>query len=141
MRVLVHVCAMDEERGVKATREEVVDVPGKVIKLYEVLGGDEDAVLRQIGDTVMAAAMRELQAGRVDLGQALVDAGGGRIGGRGGAVQPVVEAASATRAAPAPAGADKLSSMLGLDLIKHQVSKERSQPQQQGPGSVGFPRR
>jgi hypothetical protein len=148
MRVLIHVCAMDEENGIKATREDVIDVPGKVVKLHEMIGGgDEHAVLRRIGDSVFAAAMRELQAGRVDVNKALTAAGGGRIGGR----DPAQAVAEATGEAPARPAVD-LAATLGLDLIQAQVRKERAQPtapgrpvappQQRaaGPGPVGFPR-
>lgn len=136
MRVLIHVCAMDEERGVKCTREDTVEVPGKVTRLHEMLGGDENAVLRRVGDTVFAAAMRELQAGRVDLSGELLKAEGGRVGKR------------MTESAPGePAKTGGLGAALGLDIIRRQVQKEREhapapQPSApQGPGVAGFPRR
>lgn len=147
MKVLIHVCAIDEERGVKATREDTIDVPGKILKLHEMIGGgDEDAVLRRIGDTVFAAAMRELQSGRVDMGKALTAADGGRIGGRGGK-QPVAEDAQA----PRQASAQGLAATLGLDLIQAAARKDRTRPaapgrpspaprRDEGPGPVGFPR-
>jgi len=146
MKVLIHVCAMDEENGIKATRESVIDVPGKVVKLHEMVGGgDEAAVLRRIGDTVFAAAMRELQAGRVDVNKALTAAGGGRIGGRSGSAQAVTETSEAAPARPAM----DLAATLGLDLIQAQNRKERPRPapgrtmtpqRGGGPGPVGFPR-
>jgi hypothetical protein len=143
MQVFIQICAIDEDRGVKATRETTVEVPGKVLKLYEILGGDEDDILRRVGDTVFAAAMRELQSGRVDIGKALTSAGGGRIGGR----QPIAEQANA---APEAKGADALAGMLGLDIIRNQVQRERGGPRapvqrapaapRQSPGVAGFPK-
>jgi len=133
MRVLIHVCAMDEERGVKCTREDEIEVPGKIIKLHEMLGGDDNDLLRRVGDTVFAAAIRELQSSRVDLGKALASAGGGRIGGR-------QQQTEATEPAAKPKSAD-LASMLGLDIVQAQVKRERSAPNSRGPGAVGFPRR
>lgn len=149
IEVIIKVVAIDEARGVKSTREDAVSVPGKVLKLYEILGGDEDEILRRVGDTVFSAALRELQANRVDVGKALAEQGGGRIGGRAPqAAAPVPGPGQA--AAPA---SDPLSEMLGLDIVRNQVRQERAarqqpapaaprpQPPQTGPGPVGFPRR
>jgi len=155
IEVIIKVVAIDEERGVKSTREDAVTVPGKVLKLYEILGGGEDDILRRVGDSAFTAALGALQANRVDVGKAMADAGGGRIGGRGTAA-PAAESAPAPGPGPAPAPAapatDSLSSMLGLDIIRNGNNRERgtrqqaSAPQRQagppsGPGPVGFPGR
>ena len=155
IEVQITVVAIDRGRGVKSTREDVVEVPGKTIKLFEVLGGDEDEVLRRIGDTVFASALREVQGGRMDLGRALTEAGGGRIGGRGQGRAPVAEEAGRA-AAPKPksgVGGD-LTAMLGLDIIRAGVNRDRAAraasapvpgrpgpaPRAMGPGPIGFPR-
>jgi len=155
IEVEITVVTIDRERGVKATRQESVEVSGKTMKLYELLGGNEDDVLRRVGDTVFASALREVKASRVDLGSALTSAGGGRIGGRGGA-RPA-EPEEVSESAPTPTRnqvAPDLGSMLGLDIIRNQVSRERGsvapatrpgapmpQRRQSGPGPVGFPKR
>lgn len=156
IEVEITVVAVDRGRRVKSTREDVVRVPGKVIKLFEVLGGDEDEVLRRIGDTVFASAMRELQGGRTDLGRVLMEAGGGRIGGRGqGNRAPVAEESGLPAASkPRSGGGDQLTSMLGLDIIQAGVKRDRTsraasapapgqtgpRPRPMSPGPIGFPR-
>lgn len=152
MKIKITVVAIDEERGVKATRKGLVEVPKKVVKLYEVLGGDEDDVLRRVSDTVYSSAVREMQPGRTDLGRALTEASGGRIGGRGpGNQAPVAEEAPAPGAPARARGGDPLASMLGLDIIKNLTKRDRAsaahaaaatQPGQKrqplSPGPIGF---
>jgi hypothetical protein len=154
IEVVIQVVAIDTDRGVKSTREDVVVVPGKVMKLHEILGGDEDEILRRMGDSVFSAALRELQAGKADVGKAMMEMGGGRIGGRSPAPAPAapVPGAPPMAASPAPAsGGDRLSEMLGLDIIQNQTQRDRAAaqqpapgpapaPPQSGPGPVGFPR-
>lgn len=159
IEVEIHIVAIDTDRAVKSTRAECVTVPKKVMSLHEVLGGSEDDILRRIGDSVFSAAVHELQTSKsADVGRAMIESGGGRIGGRAGAaaVMPpasVAEAAPgppAPPAAPAPGASDPLANMLGLDLIRHQAGKDRqarnapgpapAPPRQAGPPVAGFPR-
>lgn len=153
MKVLIHVCAIDEERGVKSTKEEVVEVPKGVLALHEMFAGnDADKLLSAISIAVFSGAMKELQASRRNPSAALAEQvdRGAKVGGS------------------TPEATDPMAEALGLDIIRKDVRGGQQPPRQQqpqqpqrpmgppptsfggsappvvnpgpGPGPVGFPR-
>jgi hypothetical protein len=139
MHVEITIVAKDYDRGKQSTRKEEVEIPGRVLKLFEMFtGNDPDQLLRWVADTVFGTAVREVQGGGKsgNLTSAMESAGGGRIGGR---------------SAPGEnQAADNLAEHLGLDVIRRDVARTQRRaappPQQMalpqgppmGPGPVGF---
>lgn len=140
MHVEITIVAKDYDRGKQATRHEEVEIPVKVLKLFELFtGGDPDQLLRWVADTMYGTALREAQGGGQsgNLTSAMEGAGGGRVGGRGEPGENQV--------------ADNLAEQLGLNVIRRDVARSRMQvPRQQispqasppgqpmGPGPIGF---
>lgn len=117
MRLQVTVVALDDDRRMKATRQGEQPVSQITIRLNEsVLGKDPDAILEMVADNALTAALRTAaqtghQAAQGTLNQALAEA-------RRAPQRPAEHGPPG--AAPAPAPANGLMSMLGLDLIDHQ---------------------
>lgn len=131
MHVEIVVVAKDYEAGKQATRKEEVEISPRVLKLYEmfVSGKGPDELLRWVADTIYGVAIREAQGGgkRGSVSDALVESGGGRVGGRGTPGQNEI--------------ADNLGEALGLDVIRADVRKQQQEnvhAPQGGPGPVGF---
>lgn len=131
MKLYVKVIAYSEEDGIKSTREEVVEIPTKVLKLNEaIMGkGDTGGILEGFATSALVAALGTVRIGGPSKAQEIISGtGGGPIGGRG----PVVnEEGKAT---------DPLAAALGLDIIEAMDQKEAPVRRQApaGPGPIGF---
>jgi hypothetical protein len=142
VHVEIKIVAKDYDKGKQATRTEEVEIPAKVLKLFEMFtGGDPEKLLRWVADTIFGTALREVQgSGKSgNLSAVMTEAGAGRVGGRSAPGENAV--------------ADNLGEQLGLDVLRAGVAKDRGQaappaappqPQQPpqappaGPGPIGF---
>ncbi len=128
MKLYVKVIAFSEEEGIKSTREEVVEIPTKVLKLNEAVMGKEDpgAILEGFATSALVAALGTVRIGGPSKAQEIISGTGtGPIGGRG----PVSEDGKTS---------DPLAAALGLDIIEAMDQKEGPARRQSGPGPIGF---
>lgn len=131
MKLYVKVIAYSEEDGIKTTREEVVEIPTKVLRLNEaVMGkGDPSAILEGFATSALVAALGTVRIGGPSRAQEIMTGnGGGPIGGRGPVVNEDGKAA------------DPLAAALGLDIIEAMNQKDAPAQRQApaGPGPIGF---
>lgn len=133
MKLLVKIVAISEEHGLKATREEVVEISPKVRKLTEaVMGDDAVELLNSFATTAAIAALQTVQMGGMQSRMEAQSNASGPIGGR-----PQVQ----EDGRPAPPRVDPLSKALGLDagleIIEAMDAKERGHaPPMRGGGHV-----
>jgi hypothetical protein len=128
MKLYVKVIAYSEEEGIKSTREEVVEIPTKVLKLNEaVMGkGNPGDILEGFATSALVAALGTVRIGGPSKAQEIISGTGtGPIGGRG----PVNEDGQSS---------DPLAAALGLDIIEAMDQKEGPARRQAGPGPIGF---
>lgn len=148
MKLYVKVIAFSEEDGVKATREEVVEISPKVEKLTEaVMGDDPEDLVNSFATSALIAALQTVQMSSVRSQMESNQMYSGPIGGR-----PEPNAPPG-----APPKVDPLAKALGLDvglqIIEAMDRKEhdarahehamrgggRHQPAPaSGPGPIGF---
>lgn len=122
MKLFVKVIAISEENGLKATREELVEIPVKVQRLNEVvMGKDPAALLDGFATSAMVAALQTVQVGGQNrAADILTGVGSGPIGGHTPPPAPGPDGAPA-QAAPK----DPLAEALGLDIIEAMDQREQ----------------
>jgi len=118
MKLFVKVIAISEEDGLKATREELIEIPAKVQRLNEVVMGQEpSALLEGFATSALVAALGTVQVGGQSRASDVFSGlgSGGPIGGHAPAQTPDGQ----------PAPKDPLSEALGLDIIEAMDQREQ----------------
>jgi hypothetical protein len=133
VKLYVKVIAFSEEDGIKSTREEIVEVSGKTLKLNEaIMGSDPEEIVSSIATSALIAALQSVQATSVQAQMESVQSSG-PIGGRRNPQAP-----------NAPPKVDPLSKALeldrGLEIIEAMDRKEFASQAHapRGPGPIGF---
>lgn len=141
MKLYVKVIAVSEEDGLKSTREDLVEIPQKLIRLNEALmGKDPEATLQGFAVSALAAALQTVQVGAQNQGAGSAIFGATGHGPIGGPVsQPQHHAEGSQHGAPPAAPRiDALGAAMGLDIIEAMDRREARQAPQPGPGPIGF---
>ncbi len=120
MKLYVKVIAFSEEDGVKATREEIVEISSKVLRLTEaVMGSDAEELVNALSTSALIAALQTVQIGgaqsRMEASQGSGPIGGGR--------RPTNEGGARQQSSPLEAA---LGLDVGLQIIESMDAKDRN---------------